>query len=580
MVAVKGKKLDLISCSECGFASKRITTVEKHILEAHGKTAKQLYDERHGGAHLCECGCGKETLWLNWKDGYSRMIRGHNASIYSVYDAETAAKIASTRGSNWRGKPSAWLGRTKDADEEVAARGRATSIGRKQAFDEGRITIWSKGKTKESDARVAAAAQSLRQGYADGTYVPWAKGQTKETDPRIAQMAARVALTHKTAALRHRLDEQKKLNEADIRSRVEEGGKLKIISDLSSYINDVTPNIQVECTTCGCQTFGSLRQLRYHRCYACDPAGSAAQAEIAAFIEKFVSTQKNVRNVIKGTHRGAELDIYVPSRSLAIEYNGLYWHSNIYKADNYHQNKSDKCKEVGITLVHIFQDEWFQKRHIVESIIKHRLGQTTTRVGARQCELVTVSPADKKLFFELNHIDGDAASMITLGLKHDGEIVMALSLRKPFHKKHSSSLEVARVCSKINTCVMGGLAKLSKCALAEAASRGYSGLISYIDTRHGSYGESWSKAGWTRIGETTPRWWWTDNHERFNRFRFRANKAAGLSEAQVAAAAGVTRIYGCKNIIFELRTQASGGDCTIGSSSPVSGSLASSSLGA
>jgi hypothetical protein len=99
---------------------------------------------------------------------------------------------------------------------------------------------------------------------------------------------------------------------------------------------------------------------------------------------------------------------------------------------------------------------------------------------------------------------------------------------------------------------MGGLARLSRQAKIAARELNFSKLISYVDTRHGSDGSAWSTAGWIKTGETPPSFWWTDNNQRFNRFKFKADKEKNLTEAQVAALAGVTRIYGCKNLIFEL----------------------------
>ena len=40
-----------------------------------------------------------------------------------------------------------------------------------------------------------------------------------------------------------------------------------------------------------------------------------------------------------------ELDIYIPSHNLAIEFDGLYWHSEIHKPSNYHLNKTELCEE-------------------------------------------------------------------------------------------------------------------------------------------------------------------------------------------------------------------------------------------
>ncbi len=54
-----------------------------------------------------------------------------------------------------------------------------------------------------------------------------------------------------------------------------------------------------------------------------------------------------------------ELDIYLPDLNLAIEYNGIYWHSeNNNKDRNYHLNKHKLCKNKGIRLIQIYDIEW------------------------------------------------------------------------------------------------------------------------------------------------------------------------------------------------------------------------------
>lgn len=52
-----------------------------------------------------------------------------------------------------------------------------------------------------------------------------------------------------------------------------------------------------------------------------------------------------------------ELDIYLPEHKLAIECNGVYWHSSEKKSKNYHAEKSRLCAEQGISLIHIFDYE-------------------------------------------------------------------------------------------------------------------------------------------------------------------------------------------------------------------------------
>lgn len=546
MPAIAGKSVEPTSCLLCEFSSKRITTVEKHILTVHGITAKQAYDDKHG-VKLCKCGCGQETTWLNIKAGYSELLRGHNASIYNVYDPDEAARIAKTRGKNWRDNP--WSkGLTKETDERIANRATATSIGRLKGLESGKITIWSKGLTKETDERLALLSQNAKLAFSNGERKAWSKGLTKETDEKIKKMSIKVSLTHKEASLRTRLDELKRLSTEEVKSRVEADGSLTLIS-VDGYVNNRVQNIHVKCNTCGETTCRSLKELQNNRCYNCDPVGSTVQVQIASYIKSLgFDVAVNARDVIPGDHRGAELDIFVPSKNVAIEYNGLYWHCSLHKSDVYHQNKTMLCNERGIKLFHIFQDEWSDNVDVVKAMIRHSLGMST-KLGARECKIVTVHGDVRRKFFEENHLDGDVPASYAIGLEHDGDVVMMISLRRPFHKKYKSFLEVARLATKRDLIVMGGLSRLTKHALKLAKMHGINSLLTYVDNRLGS-STSWERSGWKIEGQTAPRFWWTDFKERFDRFKYRADRSRNMSELDVAIEANVVKIYGCRNTVL------------------------------
>lgn len=52
-----------------------------------------------------------------------------------------------------------------------------------------------------------------------------------------------------------------------------------------------------------------------------------------------------------------ELDIYIPDLGIAIEYNGTYWHNVDIVGKYYHLDKSLKCRQLGVRLIHIYQFE-------------------------------------------------------------------------------------------------------------------------------------------------------------------------------------------------------------------------------
>ena len=77
-----------------------------------------------------------------------------------------------------------------------------------------------------------------------------------------------------------------------------------------------------------------------------------------------------------------EIDVFIPDHKFGIELNGLYWHShNPYcshtpKIEDKHKhiNKSELARLNGIDLIQITDFEWKNKKDIIKSIIKTKVG--------------------------------------------------------------------------------------------------------------------------------------------------------------------------------------------------------------
>lgn len=76
-----------------------------------------------------------------------------------------------------------------------------------------------------------------------------------------------------------------------------------------------------------------------------------------------------------------EIDIYLPDFNLAIEFNGFYWHSDKFVNKDYYFNKTIKCKNKGIELIHIFENDWINNEDIIKSIILKKLNLITKTIN-------------------------------------------------------------------------------------------------------------------------------------------------------------------------------------------------------
>ena len=242
---------------------------------------------------------------------------------------------------------------------------------------------------------------------------------------------------------------------------------------------------------------------------------SSIEREISYYI-KTISNYKiieNSREIISPK----ELDIYLPEISFAIEYNGLYFHSNEFKKKDDHLLKTLLCERKNIKLIHIFADEWEYQKDIVKSIIKHAINKTENKILARNCKVEEISQIEEKDFFNRTHISGYKPSEKSLCLTYNGNIVCAISFKKPWNvsENYKDCVEISRFSNELNTFVNGGFSKLLEHSKSYLIEQGYKKLLSYADRRF-SNGNLYRQTKFEFIGETDVGFWYTDFLEKFN----------------------------------------------------------------
>lgn len=174
-----------------------------------------------------------------------------------------------------------------------------------------------------------------------------------------------------------------------------------------------------------------------------------------------IKYEVNVRDIIKPK----ELDIYIPSKHVAIECNGVYWHSRRNK--NYHYDKYSQCKENNVQLLSFWEDWIVNKPSIVESILISKLGLCNTTVFARECILKEISSKICNNFLNQNHIQGACKSSVRFGLYYKNDLVAVMCFAKRSKLSGPKTViadeyELIRFCNKLNMRIVGGASKLLK----------------------------------------------------------------------------------------------------------------------
>lgn len=182
--------------------------------------------------------------------------------------------------------------------------------------------------------------------------------------------------------------------------------------------------------------------------------------EIVSFINSLgFNTITHDRKILKGQ----ELDIYIPEKRVAIEFNGTYWHEESKVGKLYHFNKSYQCEQNNIRLIHIYEYQWQDaiKKEILRSIIRNSLGVNTNIIYARKCEIKELSKKDVEEFSNLNSLHQHRNASIYIGLFYNNELVELVSFGKAFFSQNNNiQYECIRSITKINTTVIGGMSKL------------------------------------------------------------------------------------------------------------------------
>jgi hypothetical protein len=308
------------------------------------------------------------------------------------------------------------------------------------------------------------------------------------------------------------------------------------------------PTVVIKCDQCGiefprsrqCTTISKITKDLCPACYPRDAGTSLQETELFNFLSLYTTVVRRSRSIITPQ----EIDLFLPEFNLAIEYNGLYWHSEEYKDKNYHLNKSIACESKNIRLIHIFEDEWLNNQLIVKSRLLAAIGITSRRIFARQCTVKEIDSSIANKFVNENHLQGAGRANIKLGLFYKDELVSVMTFLKGDISKRIKDWELNRFCSLINTSVIGGASKLFSYfkKIYKPTS-----IISYSDKRWSKASPVYEQLDFNLVSATPPNYWYYKNGEMSRTHRYSLRKPANstLSERELRSNEGWVRIYDC-----------------------------------
>jgi len=281
-------------------------------------------------------------------------------------------------------------------------------------------------------------------------------------------------------------------------------------------------------------------------CYPIGDSRSIKEVELFKIIQSYYEGE-----IIQSYRDGMEIDIYLPDLKLGFEFNGLYWHSNLYREKNYHWDKTRFFQEQGIRIIHLWEDDFQFRKDILISQLKNILERSEDRILARKCQVIEIDSKKYSQFLLENHLQGSVGSVIKLGLYYQNTLVsvMGFDQFEGRKKMESGGWNLNRFCTKLNTNVIGGASKL-----LEFFIRKYQPIriISYAD-RDWSVGSLYEKLGFVKISESKPDYKYIVNGKRIHKSNFKKS-ISGISESKL----DILRVYDCGKIKYEKKIKKKG----------------------
>ena len=270
---------------------------------------------------------------------------------------------------------------------------------------------------------------------------------------------------------------------------------------------------------------------------------SRGEQKIADFL---ISHGLEIKQSDRKALKGGELDIYIPAKNIAIEFNGLYWHSDLKQPDKkYHYKKWLAAKNAGIQLIQIWEDEWNANPDQIKAMLLHKLGITKQeKLFARKTKVSSITSPQAEAFFTMHHIQSFASASYYLGLhdKTTGELCAVLALKK----EQNNTLNIIRYATSKN--VIGGFTKLLKYAVKEYSPARFITFSDHCVSDGGLYENN----GFTADKELPPDYRYVVKGKRAHKFGYRLKRFKddpallwqdGLTERELAVLNKIPRIW-------------------------------------
>ena len=501
-----------------------------HLWKTHGLKPQQYYDKyiaSETDGKCAECGC--PTSFKSIGQGYKEFCSKKCAALHIASDPERNAHKVSTRQAT-----------VEKLDKETDGQYRRHVLEQRKSTMKVRHGVEFYSQHKDFKEKYH---NTNMEKYGVPSYIALPSFQQHLRECNVSRIGVPYNFCQRTDLARetytqflqeHNCELVDFTNKKSITYRCNVCGNVMTEQDL--FLKN---RVKLGCTICSF-------------CKPKDSFTSIAEDSLRTYVESLGFTTEHYDRNFLGEY-GA--DIVINEKKVIIEYDGIHWHSELYRPDDYHLKKTELAEAAGYHLVHVFSDDWEYKQEIVKARIKSLLGCISKKVYARKCVAKSIDYATSSKFLTAYHIQGDCASANRMyGLYAGDKLVAVMTFGASRFSRHGD--ELLRYCTIPDASIVGGAGKLFSYYLNEVKP---SVVVSYADRRWSGNGAFYSKLGFTLTGVTAPAYSYVVGDHTENRINYQKHKlvAAGFdpdkTEHEIMLEREIYRIYDCGNYRYVYR---------------------------
>ncbi len=213
------------------------------------------------------------------------------------------------------------------------------------------------------------------------------------------------------------------------------------------------------------------------------------------------------------------------SMKIGIEFDGMYWHSSCAgMADGHLLAKTMMCKSKGVSLVHVFEDEWDAKREQCKAMLKQIVSPSGVLDLSSAC-VKAISRSDAQRFFGKNSHDLFAKpSKHNFAVVNGSKMLSCISL-----SVFSGKVLVTSMCNSTSICTTSTYKMLMQFIESTfMPEHNVQVAQARVDNRW-PIGNVMHELGFTELKQTMPSRWLIDIHAGWKR-KCRGVNAKTLSQ--------------------------------------------------